>query len=94
MNYRAKIMILSSWSLLGFKRGINSYEYSYKKDSQVMKVKQHLYLEKGIWGLGSMMVYLNPVTFFFALYKEIYRLEVKLRGLENEKNTDYYNKIL
>ena len=87
----AQIIIFSSWSALGFKRGINSYDYSYNKK---FHIKQHLYLEKGIWGLGSMMVYLNPVTFFFALYKEIYRLEVKLRGLENEKNTDYYNKIL
>jgi hypothetical protein len=91
MNHRAKIIILSSWSLLGFKRGINSYDYSYKKDS---RVKQHLYLEKGIWGLTSTIAYVTPFSFFVVLYKEIYRLEVQLRGLEDEKKTDYYNEVL
>jgi hypothetical protein len=91
MNHRAKIIILSSWSLLGFKRGINSYDYSHKKDS---RLKQHLYLEKGIWGLVSTIIYINPVSFFIVLYKEFYRLEVNVRGLEDEKNTDYYNQVL
>jgi hypothetical protein len=89
MNHRT--IILSSWSLLGFKRGMNSYDYSYKKDSQV---KQHLYLEKVIWGLTSSVAYINPITFLLVLYKEIYRLEVQLRGLEGEKKTDYYNQVL
>ena len=93
MNHCAKI-ILSSWSLLGFKRGINSYDYSHKKDSQVMKIKQDLYLEKVIWGLTSTIAYVTPFSFFVVLYKEIYRLEVQLRGLEHEKKTDYYNRVL
>jgi len=87
----AQIIIFSSWSALGFKRGINSYDYSYNKK---FHIKQHLYLEKGIWGLTSTIAYINPCTFFFVLYKEIYRLEVNLRGLEDEKKTDYYNEVL
>lgn len=90
MKHRAKIIILSSWSLLGYKRGINSYDYRCNKNPH----KQHLYLQKGLWGLASMMLYFNPATFFFLLYKEIYRLEVNLRGLEDEKKTDYYNQVL
>jgi hypothetical protein len=89
---RAKIILISSWSLLGFNRGMNSYDYSYKKDSH--KIKEPLYLEKGIWGLTSSLAYITPVTFFLVLYKEIYRLEVQLRGLEHEKKTDYYNQVL
>ena len=88
--YRAKFIFISSWSLLGFNRGMNSYDYSHKKDPK----KQSLYLEKGLWGLCSSIAYVNPVTFFLVLYKEVYRLEVQLRGLENEKNTDYYNQVL
>ena len=84
-----RIIIFSAWSALGFKRGINSYDYSYNKDS-----RQDLYLQKGIWGVTSTMAYINPCTFFIVLYKEIYRLEVNLRGLEDEKKTDYYNEVL
>ena len=29
-----------------------------------------------------------------TIYKEIYRLEIYLRNLENEKNSDFYNKLL
>ena len=91
MNRITQIIIFSSWGALGFKRGINSYDYSYNKKSHI---KQPLYLEKGIWGLTSTVAYINPCTFFFILYKEIYRLEVNLRGLEDEKKTDYYNEVL
>jgi len=94
MNRITQIIIFSSWGALGFKRGINSYDYSFNKDSRLMKIKQHLYLEKGKWGVVSTIAYINPCTFFFVLYKEIYRLEVNLRGLEDEKNTDYYNEVL
>jgi hypothetical protein len=86
---RSTIFFLSSWSLLGFKRGINAYDYSCNKSQN-----QHLYLKKGIWGLGSTLVYINPCAFPFVLYKEIYRLEVQFRGLEDEKNTDFYNEVL
>jgi len=91
MNRITPIIIFSSWGALGFKRGINSYDYSYKKDS---RLKQHLYLEKGKWGVVSTIAYINPISFLFVLYKEIYRLEVNLRGLEDEKHTDYYNEVL
>ena len=91
-----RIIIFSAWSALGFKRGINSYDYSYNKDSRLKQdlYLQKLYLQKGIWGVTSTMAYINPCTFFIVLYKEIYRLEVNLRGLEDEKKTDYYNEVL
>jgi hypothetical protein len=36
---------------------------------------------------------MNPGFLPFVVYKEIYRLEVNLRGIEDEKNSYYYNKI-
>ena len=44
-------------------------------------------------GLFAAFCYINPILFFFILPKEIYRLEVYIRDLEKEKNSDYYNDI-
>lgn len=88
MNH-IKSLILLSWPLLGFKRGINSYDYCYNKK----EIKQHLHMHKIMWGIGSSIAHMSPVAFFF-LYKEIYRLEVNLRGLEDEKETDFYNEVV
>lgn len=38
-------------------------------------------------------MYANPLLFPITASKEIYRLEVNLRNLENEKKTDYYNNL-
>jgi hypothetical protein len=85
------------WPILGFKRGLNSYDYNYSNNKLYKyseNPKHPLYLDKLVWGVGGIFWYLNPCTFFFVLYKEIYRLEINLRGLEDEKKTEYYNKVL
>jgi hypothetical protein len=84
------------WPALGFKRGINSYDYNYSNNRLYRhseKMKYPLYLDKLIWGIGGMLWYLNPVGVFFGLYKEVYRLEVNLRNIEDEKLTAYYNEV-
>jgi len=58
-NRITQIIIFSSWGALGFKRGINSYNHSFNKDSRLMKIKQHLYLEKGKWGVVSTIAYVH-----------------------------------
>ena len=80
-----------SWSLLGFTRGSKSYEFQQKKQNNT---KYILYSTIICHGLIGVFLYCNPIIFPIVACKEIYRLEVNLRGLEDEKKTDYYNKIL
>jgi hypothetical protein len=84
------------WPVLGFNRGINSYNYHYSNNKlyQNSETKKYLYTDAFMWGLGSTITYLNPFTAVIIMGKEIYRLEVNLRGLEDEKKTEYYNKVL
>jgi len=88
-------LIITAWALLGLKRGINSYDYKYLRNRLYRNsLIPPFYIDKAGWGFVGTMLYLNPCTFFFVLYKEVYRIEVNLRGLEDEKKTDYYNEVL
>ena len=92
---RSLLLTISGWSVLGLYRGLNSYDYNYSRNRLYKNsLVGPFYIDKVGWGFVGTMLYLNPCTFFFALYKEVYRLEVNLRGLEDEKKTDYYNEIL
>jgi hypothetical protein len=83
-----KIAIMIGWPMLGFKRGIDSYFYCYSNQNKVP-----LYLDGFFWGIGGTVAHVFPPFIFFSLYRELYRLEVNIRGLENEKNTLYYNNV-
>jgi len=39
-------------------------------------------------------LYANPGLLPFSVYKEMYRLEVNIRNLEDEKTTSYYNNLV
>jgi hypothetical protein len=95
MQHKKQIMLLvtgSSWTLLGFKRGLNSYDYNYDKFKSIKK-DPYLYISKGQQGLIGIFLYINPLFLPINIYKEIYRLEVNIRGLEEEKKSEYYNII-
>lgn len=98
MNISKSIKIsIGMWGLLGFIRGFNSYDYNYSNNKLYKhheKAKQPFYFDKLVWGFTATITYINPGSLPFVLYKEIYRLEVNLRGLEDEKKTDYYNEVL
>ena len=79
------IICYISWGGLGFIRGINSYKYEKKEN--------YLYVNSVCYGIYGIGLYINPFLLPFSLHKEIYRLEVNLRNLENEKNTKYYNNL-
>jgi hypothetical protein len=79
------IICYISWGGLGFIRGINSYKYEKKEN--------YLYVNSVCYGIYGIGLYISPFLLPFSLHKEIYRLEVNLRNLENEKKTKYYNNL-
>jgi hypothetical protein len=78
---------LFGWTALGFYRGVQEYNY-YRKDTH------RLYSEQLGRGLLGSFIYLNPCTGLFMIQKEIYRVEVNVRSLEDEKKTDYYRRMM
>jgi hypothetical protein len=93
MNIKKSLSILgySSWCGLGFIRGINYYKY---KNNKYEKEEDYLYSSSVCYGFYGISLYANPFFLPLSVYKEIYRLEVNLRNLENEKKTRYYNDLL
>lgn len=98
MPYTKHIFFTSafSWSLLGFTRGVQTYDYIHKKKSQFGTENKDAYLYSIRIGHGIIgaFVYAVPIFVTITLPKEIYRLEVNIRGLEEEKKTPYYNELL
>lgn len=93
MNVKKSLPIIcyTGWCGLGFFRGINSYKYSHNKYE---KKEEYLYLNLFGNGFFGAIIYANPFCLPLTLYKEIYRLEVATRNLENEKNSSFYNNLL
>ena len=84
---------------MGFYRGIKHYDYNFESRKKPNN-NPYLYsrelkhctmkLTDGFLGL---FFYINPFMCFITIPKEIYRLEVNIRKLEDEKKTDYYNNL-
>jgi hypothetical protein len=100
MYYKyAKYGTITAWSLLGVHRGIKAYDYSFNKNTKLYydydKDKyRYLYSVALFYGLAGFGVYINPFLLLVTIPKEVYRLEVNLRGLEDEKKTDYFNQLI
>jgi len=77
---------------LGFHRGINQYDYDHIYNNRFKK--NQVYTDKLFLGLFGSFIYMNPCFLPIIIHKEIYRLEINIRGLEEEKLTKYYNTIL
>ena len=95
--------IIVGWGLLGYNRGINSYNYKNNKNNtnntnnnnnKNNKNNEYLYSDKIFYGIFGAIMYVNPLLIFISISKEIYRLEINLRGLEDAKKTDYYNELI
>ena len=80
---------LITMGLLGFYRGINAGIYHHKKLNN-----EYLYVNTLGYGVYGVCVYINPVLLPITLYKEVYRLEVNIRNLEDQKKTSFYNNIV
>ena len=94
LNYKHKIAIISYsvWCGLGFKRGLNAYEYS--QNNKYNKNESFIYSNSIIDGIFGVIMYANPILLPLTLHKELYRLEINARNLENEKKSSYYNDII
>jgi hypothetical protein len=99
MSVKGGIIIFSgvSWTSLGVYRGLNRYDYFYAKNKNKSSYKDcdapYLYTMKIADGVLGGFLYIIPFLLPITVPKELYRLEVNLRGLEKEKNTDYYHSI-
>lgn len=93
MNYKYSIAMIgySGWCGLGFIRGVHSYKYTHNKYD---KNEPYIYSNSIIEGFFGIVMYANPILLPFAIHKELYRLEINIRNLENEKKSRYYNDLI
>jgi len=92
-----KYGVSATLSILGFRRGIFAYDYRYQKynyDRPLEKREPIFYSSKIMYGFVGVVAYMNPFFWPVLFAKEIYRLEVNIRDLKNEKTTDFYNELL
>jgi len=94
-------LLVPPWFALGFYRGTKDYEYDYKnqciqyeKNKKYNEKPQYLYSSCMGVGLFGSLLYVNPFLFPFIIKKELYRLEVNIRGLDEERDKKYYYDIL
>ena len=87
--------LLASWSALGFYRGVHSYKYEIETyTKRYSKPVRYLYSAMLLHGIVGSSLYLFPLLWPITMAKEIYRIEVNLRGLNEDKQTRYYNELL
>ena len=91
MKYSIAITGCFSWRGLGFYRGRSQYKYRHDKYNIN---KNYFYSDAMIYGFYGTILYISPPFLPFIIYKELYRLEVNMRNLEDEKKTEYYNNII
>ena len=100
---KVKTYFLMSWAGLGFYRGAHCYSYGYEAPKERLPNQAYMYLYsraaerafiQGLAGFMGTVVYLHPLLLFLVVPKELYRLEVNMRGLEDEKKSDFYNRLL
>lgn len=96
IKYSIAIVGYTSWCGLGFIRGVNSYKYNNNKNNnnKYSEYESYLYSNSIIHGFFGIIMYGNPILLPFSMYKELYRLEIDMRNLENEKKSRFYNDLV
>ena len=98
-------IVLPSWLGLGFYRGVNYYNYEFKKKSNLYEKEENRkyynyekpkYFYSNCFGSGlfGLIMYANPISLVMVIPKEIYRIEVNIRDLNEEKEKDLYYQII
>ena len=64
----------------------------YLKNQTINRKPEKFYISQLGHGCFGTVIYIIPFMCIFPVIKELYRLEINLRGLEEEKKKrDYYN---
>ena len=96
-------VVAPAWIGLGFYRGVKLYNYTYKyncieyeKEENKKKHKKPTYFYASCFGLGLFggLMYVNPFFLPITISKEIYRLEVNIRGLNEEQKKHSFYEII
>jgi len=98
-------VITPPWLALGFYRGVKLYNYDLKKKTDEYEIEEnrkYYNYEKPIYfysncfgeGLFGLIMYANPITLPIIIPKEIYRLEVNIRGMNEEKEKPSFYEII
>lgn len=78
------IPICLSWVSLGIKRGVDYYDHS--------NPSIYLYKNRLFAGFMGGIIYANPFLSLIVINKELYRLEILVRNMEEERTkTTYYD---
>ncbi len=99
--------LYSTWTCLGFRRGYLQYKHTheqkmkkYLEDKEAnksygAKPEPFYYTNAALEGFfGGAIVYINPFFLPWTIFREIKRLEINLRDLEEEKNSPDYYRVL
>ncbi len=95
--------LYSAWGALGCRRGYLQYKYNHEQ-----KTKRYLenktsatnpgpfyYTSAALESFfGGGIVYINPFFVPWTIIKELKRLEINLRNLEEEKNSSSYYEVI
>jgi hypothetical protein len=95
IKYVIGSIVYTGWCGLGFARGFQSAKYDHTKydHTKYYSDKPNMYIDSISHGFLGTIFYANPILFPIFIYKEIYRLEVNIRKLEEEKKTSKYNDL-
>lgn len=94
-------VLIPTWGAVGFYRGMKCYDYNYKKQlnyyenkkNYIVEKPQYFYSNKLFLGLYGLILYVNPFTIILVIPKELYRIEVNIRSLNEEKEKDKYYQL-
>jgi hypothetical protein len=75
----------------GFYRGMLEYDYEHCIRQADKNPPTYLYSSRMMRGLLGAFFYMNPAIYVAIIPDELYRIEVDIRGLEEEKKTRRYN---
>lgn len=95
--------VYGAWTCLGFRRGYLQYKYTHEQSMKkyeenrpyAIKPEQFYYTNALLASFfGGAIVYINPFFIPWTVIREIKRLEINLRGLEEEKSSPDYYRVL